>query len=189
MPIDRQAAAAAIDAFLRALGRDPSQEPDLVGTGARVAEAFADEFCAGYAVDARAKLAASVIDAEGAGLVIVRDIPVATTCPHHLLPATGTATVALLARERVVGLGTVAAVVDAHARRLTLQERIGEAVVRDLHEVLAPEWVGCRLVLTHACMVVRGEHALGSRVETVAARGATTTERLAAVHAALGVGR
>ncbi|HSO35016.1 MAG TPA: GTP cyclohydrolase I [Labilithrix sp.] len=188
MPIDRTAAAHAIDAFLRAIGRDPEREPDLVGTGARVADAYIDELCAGYAVDTRALLAASAISGAPPNLVVVRDIPVTTMCPHHLLPASGTATIALHARERLVGLGTLASLVDAHARRLTLQERIGEAVVADLEAVLEPAWVGCRITLVHGCMVARGERAVGSRVETVALRGAAG-ESEAFAHAALGVGR
>ena len=188
MAIDRTAAATAIDAFLRAIGRDPEHEPDLVGTGARVADAYLDELCAGYAVDTRALLAASVITGLSPNLVVVRDIPVTTMCPHHLLPATGTATIAMHARERVVGLGTFASLVEAHARRLTLQERIGEAVVADLEAALEPLWVGCRLVLVHGCMVARGERAIGSRVETVALRSASG-EPVAHAHAALGVGR
>lgn len=170
MGTDRTAAANAIDAFLRAIGRDPSNEPDLVGTGVRVADAYLDELCAGYAVDTRALLEASVI-ADLPGLVVVRDLPVSTMCPHHLLPATGHATIAIHARSRGIGLGTIASLVDAHARRLTLQERIGEAVVSDLEAVLAPTWVGCRLVLSHACMSTRGPEARGSRVETIALRG------------------
>jgi GTP cyclohydrolase I len=189
MPIDRTAAANAIDAFLRALGRDPIKEPDLVGTGARVAGAFADELCAGYDVDTRALLEASAIPGASDGLVIVRDVAVTTMCPHHLLPATGTATVALHTRERLVGVGTLVSLVEAHARRLTLQERIGEAVVSDIDAVLQPEWVGCRLVLVHGCMVARGERAVGSRVETVALRNASTDAVVARAHAALGVGR
>jgi GTP cyclohydrolase I len=188
MPIDRTAAANAIDAFLRALGRDPTREPDLLGTGARVADAYADELCAGYAVDTRALLAGSAIAGASDGLVVVRDIPVTTMCPHHLLPATGTATVAMQTRERLVGLGTLASLVDAHARRLTLQERIGEGVVSDIEAVLAPAWVGCRLLLPHGCMVSRGERAIGSRAETIALRGASG-EAMARAHAALGVGR
>jgi len=187
MPIDRTAAANAIDAFLRAIGRDPDKEPDLVGTGARVADAYADELCAGYAVDTRALLASSAIAGAPAGLVVVRDVPITTMCPHHLLPATGTATIAMHTRARLVGLGTLASLVEAHARRLTLQERIGEAVVSDIEAVLEPEWVGCRLVLVHGCMVARGERAIGSRVETTALRGATG-EVIARAHAALGVG-
>lgn len=188
MPIDRTAAANAIDAFLRAIGRDPAVEPDLVGTGARVADAYIDELCTGYAVDTRALLAASAIPGAAAGLVVVRDIPITTMCPHHLLPASGTATIAMHARERLVGVGTLASLAFAHARRLTLQERIGEAVVADIEAVLEPDWVGCRIVLVHGCMVARGESAIGSHVETVALRGATG-EVDARAHAALGVGR
>lgn len=189
MAIDRTAAASAIDAFLRAIGRDPAREPDLAGTGARVADAFLDDLCAGYGVDTRALLAAATVRTESPDLVIVRDIPVVTTCPHHLMPASGTATVAFVARERLLGLGAVAELVCAHARRLTLQERIGEAVVADLEAALAPEWAGCRLVLSHGCMTARGERAIGSRVETVALRGAKAPELVSAAHAALGVGR
>lgn len=189
MPVDRTAAANAIDAFLKAIGRDPAREPDLAGTGARVADAYADELCAGYAVDTRALLEASAIDG-GAGLVVVRDIAITTMCPHHLLPATGTATVAIMTRARLVGVGTIASLVEAHARRLTLQERIGEAVASDIEAVLAPAWVGCRLVLVHGCMVARGERAVGSRVETVAIRGvANGASSDMAIHVALGVGR
>ena len=188
MPIDRKAAANAIDAFLRAIGRDPSNEPDLVGTGTRVADAFADELCAGYSVDTRALLAQSAIAGATDGIVIVRDIPVTTMCPHHLLPASGTATIAMQTRERLVGLGTLVSLVEAHARRLTLQERIGEGVVSDIALVLEPAWVGCRLVLAHGCMVARGERAIGTRVETVALRGATG-DAVGRAHAALGVGR
>jgi GTP cyclohydrolase I len=92
------------------------------------------------------------------------------------------------ARARLVGLGTLASLVEAYARRLTLQERIGDALVADVEAVLAPAWVGCRLVLVHGCMVARGERAVGSRVETVALRG-VTAEDVAHAHAVLGVGR
>jgi GTP cyclohydrolase I len=183
MPIDRSAAASAIDAFLRAIGRDPEREPELLGTGRRVADAYADELCAGYAVDTRALLASSVIEGPAEGLVVVRDITLTTTCPHHLLPASGTATVAMQTAGRLVGLGAVVALVEAHARRLALQEHLGEAVVADVHAVLAPAWVGCRLVLTHGCMTARGERATSARVETVALRGRITDA--AHVHAVL----
>lgn len=181
---DRRAAAAAIEAFLRALGRD---EPEVRGTGARVADMFVDDLCAGYAIDTRQLVEASAIASTSPTLVSVRDIPIVTTCPHHLLPSLGVATVAFKATARLLGLGTVAALVDAHARRLALQEKIGESVVDDLDAVLTPEWVGCRLVLAHGCMLARGERTVGAHVETVALRG--PADRVAEAHVALGVGR
>src|SRR5262249_1958441 len=123
-PPDRDAAARAIDTFLRALGRDPDREPELVGTGARVAAAYADELLAGYDVDVDGLLAQAVF-AGRSDLVVVRDIPVSTMCPHHLLPATGVATVAFAPEEHLVGVGTVTRVLDAFARRLIVQEEVG----------------------------------------------------------------
>lgn len=187
--VDRRAAADAIEAFLRALGRG---EPELAGTGQRVAAMFADELCAGYAVDTRKRVEHGAIDAAsqsrpaGGSLVIVRDVPVATTCPHHLLPAIGTATVGFEVAARLVGVGDLVSLVEAHARRLTLQEHIGEAVVDDLDAVLEPTWVGCRLVLSHGCMIARGERATGTTVETLALRA--PPDRVADAHRALGLG-
>jgi GTP cyclohydrolase I len=169
--MDREAAARAIDAFLLALGRDARSEPELVGTGARVAAAFADELLGGYAVDVDALLAQNVFPGSS-DIVAVRDVPVATMCPHHLMPATGVATVAFAPAGRLVGVGTVARLLDAHARRLALQEQLGERVVAALNAHLAPRWVGCRLVLSHACMTARGERSHGALVETTAIAGA-----------------
>lgn len=184
--IDREGAARAVESFLRALGHDPARDPELVGTGARVAEAFANDLLDGYRVDVDALLAGSVI-AGRTELVVVHDLPVTTVCPHHLMPATGTATVAFAPREHVVGVGTVGAVVDAFARRLTLQEHAGERVAAALVKHLAPAWAGCRLVLSHTCMTARGERAHGARVETVALAGSNVDA--ASARAALGVGR
>jgi GTP cyclohydrolase IA len=184
--MDREAAARAIEAFLRALGRDPEREPELVGTGARVAAAYADELMAGYAVDVDALLAQAVF-AGRSELVIVRGVPLATTCPHHLMPAVGVATVAFAPDEHLVGVGTVARVLAAFAGRLTVQEDIGERVVAALQKHLAPRWSACRISLSHACMTARGERTHGAQVETLALAGGEVEE--AAVYAALGVGR
>ena len=184
--MDEETAARAIDAFLRALGRDPHREPELSGTGERVARAYAQELLEGYAVDVDALLSANVF-AGGTELVVVRDIPVVTTCPHHLMQSAGVATVAFAPEEHLVGVGTVARVVDAFARRLALQEQIGERVVAALQKHLAARWVACRLALTHSCMTARGERTHGARVETIALAGGDVDE--AVVYPALGVGR
>lgn len=184
--MDREAAARAIEAFLTALGRDPRGDPELEGTGARVAQAWADELLSGYAIDVEALLSDNVL-AGTSDLVLVRDIPVASVCPHHLTPSIGHATVAFAPREHLVGLGAVVRLVDAFARRLALQEQIGERVAAALVAHVAPRWAACRIVLAHGCMTVRGERAHGSSVETVALAGAEM-DRTAA-YAALGVGR
>ena len=169
--VDRRAAARAIEDFLRALGHVP--EGDLEGTGERVADAWADDLLEGEPIDAGAVLREGSIPVGegGSGLVLVRDVAVVTMCPHHLLPAHGTGLVAYLPGDRLAGIGTLAHVVDALSRRLTLQERIGADVVALLTRELGARGALCRLSLTHSCLIARGERKAGAVVETIAVAG------------------
>ena len=169
--VDRDAAARAVESFLRALGHEITG--DLASTGERVADAWADDLLEGESIDAAAVLREGSLDVDptGAGVVLLRDLAVTTMCPHHLLPAHGTATVAYLPGARVAGIGTIAHVVDALSRRLTLQERIGADVVDLLLRELDARGALCRLVLTHSCLIARGERKAGALVETLAVGG------------------
>ncbi len=169
--VDKGAAAEAIVAFLRALGHEPTGE--LAGTGERVAQAWADELLDGYGVDPSEILRDGSGDAGRGdhGPVILRDLAVTTMCPHHLLPAHGTATVAYIPHRRLAGLGTIAKVVDAYAHRLALQEQVGESIVRVLRHELEPHAALCILSMTHGCLVGRGERKTSAIVETMAIEG------------------
>lgn len=175
MSVNREAAARAIDDFLRALGRDPEREPDLVGTGRRVADAWADDLLDGEGCDAAALLRDESFAIEGAGssssLVVLSGLEVATMCPHHLMPALGAAWVAYVPGGRLTGLGTLAKALDALARRLTLQERIGEGFVDAVMRGLDAQGAACALRLRHGCLSARGERK-GAWVETIAHAGA-----------------
>jgi GTP cyclohydrolase I len=153
----------------------------------RRAAAYIDQICDGYSVDTTELLARNVI-AGHTEIVILRDAKITTTCPHHLMPAQGTATIAFAPRESVVGLGALVKLVDAFAHRLTLQEQIGERVVDALMEEVRPVWAGCRLVLEHGCVVSCGERRHGVRAETVALSGDFGGEERMIALRALGVG-
>ncbi len=188
MSTDRTAAARAIDAFLAAIGRDPNAEPELRGTGERVAAAFIDELTSGYGVDVDALVKGNLLRADAtaaeqtnAGVVELRAIPVTTTCPHHLMSGVGVASVAFAPRESILGVGAIARVVHAFARRLALQEVIGEGVVEALEQHLRPRWVGCRIELTHTCMVARGERPHGAKLVTLAVRAIDDAARAEAI--------
>lgn len=183
--VDRAAASLAIENFLRAIGHDPSSDPELAETAARVTETFVDELCSGYAIDVDALIAENVI-AGGTSVVVVRGIHVTTTCPHHLMPATGTADVAFAPAGKLIGVGAIARVVHACARRLVLQEALGEAIVSAIERGLAPTWTACRLDLAHGCFVARGERQLGARVASLALRGNVAKAEALAVLGGLG---
>jgi GTP cyclohydrolase I len=180
--VDRQAAERAIAAFLRALGHDPEASPELSDTPARVTEAFERDLLAGYSVDIRALLqkdAVSIPMNEVRGPVILRDVGVSALCPHHLLPAVGLATVAYLPGDKIVGIGTLSRLVDAFARRLALQETIGENVVSALMEHAGARGAYCRLELKHTCLSSRGARQPTATVVTIARRGTTIGDGVA----------
>jgi GTP cyclohydrolase IA len=165
-------AAAAIDDFLRALGHDPSKNPDLNGTGERVATAFAEELLAGYREDPIAALLRELIPVQpGEPTVIVRNVQVATMCPHHLLPAHGKATIAYQPARLLAGIGAIAKLATLLAKRLSLQETLNNAIVSELNRALKPVWIACTVHMTHGCMVLRGEHAHGTSIQTWKERG------------------
>ncbi len=168
-PRDLPRAARAIGEFLDAMGL--SGDPAVIGTGARVAEAWDQDLLAGVDVDvARLLTDESVVTAKPGALVVLRDISIATMCPHHLLPALGDATVAYLPGRRIAGLGAIVAALHALSRRLTLQEELGQRMVDALHEHLHARGAACRLRLRHTCLAARGERERAI-VETLATSG------------------
>ena len=174
MSVDAPAAEAAIAAFLRALGHDPAREEALEATPARVTEAFTNELLSGERRDVGELLLEGSEPAPDGeqGVVVVDNIDVATVCPHHLLPGVGKATVAYLPGSRIVGIGAIARLVDACARRLTLQEAIGKNVVDALIEHAGALGAYCGLSMLHTCLATRGAKQSDARVRTVATGGA-----------------
>lgn len=171
MVVDRAAARAAIRDFLRALGHDP-EGAELALTADRVASAFADELLSGYAVDVAELVVSGSEPCEpGDDPVVIDELSVVTVCPHHLLVAEGTATVAYVPGTRIVGLGTIARLVDAMSRRLTLQETIAPAVTDALMQHAGARGAWVRLVMNHACLRTRGPVQARARAISLAARG------------------
>ncbi|HET9956985.1 MAG TPA: GTP cyclohydrolase I [Polyangiaceae bacterium] len=175
--VNRERATRAIAMFLEALGYDLTRE-DLIETPNRVVAAYADELLIGDQTDLAGLIVEGSQSLEGEleaappGLVLVKDITVAAVCPHHLLPALGRASVAYLPGKRLLGLGTVAHVVDACARGLALQESIGERVVQALMTHAGARGALCRLELQHTCMAARGAKQAESQLVTLARGGA-----------------
>jgi GTP cyclohydrolase I len=173
MSANRAEARKAIVMFLQALGRDPQADPDLRETAERVVDAWLDHLIDGYDVDVPALLSGESLPAPAgaSGLVALKGLSVSTICPHHLLPARGTASVLYLPDRRVVGLGTLGRLVEAWAHRLTFQEAIGTNVAHSLVDHLGARGAACRLSLCHDCLSTRGCRQTGASVDTIAFAG------------------
>ncbi|MCW2673707.1 MAG: cyclohydrolase FolE [Frankiales bacterium] len=164
-PVDLEAAARAVRDLLAALGQDPDSE-HLARTPDRVARAFAEQ------LTPLAFAPTTFPNEEGYNeLVMVRDIPFHSLCEHHLLPFVGTAHVAYLPKDRIIGLSKLARVVEHFSRALQVQERMTQQVADWLVRELDPRGVGVVLEAEHMCMRLRGARVTGTRTVTSALHG------------------
>jgi GTP cyclohydrolase IA len=168
--VDQERAAAAIRELLLAVGEDPDR-PGLQDTPQRVARAYAETF-AGLWEDPYDVLA-TTFDEDHDELVLVKDIPMYSTCEHHLVPFHGAAHVGYIPGEdgRVTGLSKLARLVEVYARRPQVQERMTSQIADALNEVLKPRGVLVVIEAEHLCMAMRGIRKPGSTTVTSAVRG------------------
>ena len=167
--VTREEAENAVKTLLGYIEDDVTRE-GLVDTPARVIKSWGEIF-AGYN-QSPAEVLDSTFNGEGYdGIVLLRDIEFHSTCEHHLQPFAGSAHVAYIPTERIVGISKLARIVDLHARRLQNQERITKDVADDLEEHLSP--LGCAVIIeaSHGCMQCRGVKKQNAIMTTSAMRG------------------
>ena len=160
----------AVREILLAVGEDPDRG-GLLETPARVARSYAEIF-SGLRSDP-AELLATTFDLDHDELVIVRDIPLYSTCEHHLVPFHGAAHVGYLpgTSGKVTGLSKIARLVDLFAKRPQVQERLTSEVADALVEHLDVAGVIVVVEAEHLCMSMRGVRKPGATTITSAVRG------------------
>lgn len=145
----------AVRTLLRWAGDDPDRE-GLRDTPSRVGRAWR-EYCQGYAEEPGVHLSRTFDEVGGYDeVVVLRDIPFQSHCEHHLAPITGTASIAYLPRNRVVGISKLARVLHGYAHRLQVQERLTAQVAQCIWENLQPHGVAVVIDAQHGCMTGRG---------------------------------
>ncbi|NQV05713.1 GTP cyclohydrolase I FolE, partial [bacterium] len=101
----------------------------------------------------------------------VKDIEFYSLCEHHMLPFFGTASVAYLPNEKIIGLSKIARIVDMFSRRFQVQERLTNQIADAVAQVLDPLGVAVVMEGSHFCMMMRGVQKQGSSMVTSAMRG------------------
>ena len=158
----------ALREILLAIGEDPDRE-GLRETPARVARAYKFLF-AGVGEDPARHLDVGFQEGHRE-MVLVRDIPMASVCEHHLLPFVGKAPVGYVPNERVVGLSKLVRVLEGYSRRPELQERLTAQVADALYGGLKTRGSIVVVEADHLCMTMRGVQKPGSITVTSAVRG------------------
>jgi len=167
---DQARAEAAVRELLFAVGEDPDRA-GLVDTPARVARAYKEMF-AGLYTDPDTVLE-TTFDEQHEELVIVREIPLYSTCEHHLVAFHGVAHVGYIPGDdgRITGLSKLARVVDLYAKRPQVQERLTAQVADAMMRKLSPRGVIVVVEAEHLCMAMRGVRKPGAITTTSAVRG------------------
>ena len=179
MPVEtlRDPIAEHAQAMIAHLGED-ARRPGLVETPQRFASAMRF-LTGGYEAEPEDVVGRGIFEAEGEGLVLVRDIEFHSLCEHHLLPFFGRVHVAYLPGERIIGLSKIPRLVDLFARRLQVQERITEQLADALMNLLEPKGVLVIAEAHHLCMAMRGVEKQHSATATRALRGVYAHDAMA----------
>lgn len=155
--------------LIQFIGEDPNRE-GLEETPNRIIRAYQNELFTGYQKDAKDLLTTFSTDGYDQ-IILSRDIELFSMCEHHMLPFFGVAHVAYIPNERIIGLSKLARLVDIYARRLQIQERIGEQVTSALMEGLRPKGAACVIKAVHMCMRMRGVSKQQSSMVTSSVKG------------------
>ncbi|HEX6399769.1 MAG TPA: GTP cyclohydrolase I FolE [Actinomycetota bacterium] len=161
--------------ILEGIGEDPDRG-GLRETPARVARMY-EEIFAGVGKDA-SELVTVVEGADHDEMIMVRDIPLYSSCEHHLLPWVGKAHVAYIPNkaQQITGLSKIARVVDLLSRKPQVQERLTTEIADAIDRALTPRGVFVVIEAEHLCMTMRGIKKPGSMTVTSAVRGLFRTD-------------
>jgi GTP cyclohydrolase I len=161
--------------LLQYIGEDPTRE-GLKETPNRVIRSYETLF-GGYKQDPKDVMK---VFEDGAcdEMVLLKGIPFTSCCEHHMLPFLGRAHIAYIPNGKVIGVSKLARILEIYARRLQIQERIGQQITQCLMEYLKPKGAACILEATHLCMACRGVQKQDSVMITSSLRGAFLDEAM-----------
>ena len=161
--------------FISRVGEDPNRE-GLKETPHRVVKAW-KFFCSGY--DQKPEDVLKCFEDGGERydeLLFQANIPIVSSCEHHIEKFWGVGHIAYVPNGKVVGLSKLSRLVEIFARRLQVQERLTQQIADALMEHLQPKGVGVVLQMRHGCMEFRGIQKIGTITMSSALRGCIKEE-------------
>lgn len=170
-----------IRSILIALGDDPERE-GLKETPARVAKMYEEVFEGMNYTNAQIaemfnKTFSEDYSTNSSDVVIVKDIDVFSYCEHHLaLMYDMKVSVAYIPKGKVIGISKIARIADMAAKRLQLQERLGNDIAEIISLVIGSDDVAVMIEGCHSCMTARGIKKSNSKTYTETLRGRFKTD-------------
>ena len=155
---------------IETLGLD-LRDDSLAETPHRIAKMYVHEIFSGLDYSSFPRL--SLIDNKmGADeMVKIREIDLTSTCEHHFVTIDGTAKVAYIPNDRIIGLSKINRIVRFFGRRPQVQERLTRQILVALQTLLGTEDVAVSIEATHYCVKSRGVMDTNSQTSTTALGG------------------
>lgn len=160
---------AVIRKMIALIGDDPDRE-GLLETPSRVIKSWEDLY-SGYNQDPKDVLKVFEEYGKYDGMVLLKGFEMYSTCEHHMIPFTGTANVAYIPNDKVVGISKLARLVEIFARRLQIQEKLTADIANALMDHLEPKGVAVTIEAKHMCMCARGINKQHGVMETTTLLG------------------
>ncbi len=158
-----------VNLILEGIGENP-KDKRLARTPERTANMF-EEVLSGTHEDL-SKYLKHLTEEEHDEMVILKNIPIYSMCEHHLLPFFGFVSIAYIPKNgKIMGLSTIAHLVDTISKKLQLQERLTKQIADNITKAIAPLGVMVVIKAEHLCMTMRGAKKPGSITLTSAVRG------------------
>ena len=148
------------------------EDDSLSETPHRIAKMYVDEIFAGLDYSKFPRI--SVIDNKMGvdEMVKISDIDLTSTCEHHFITIDGSARVAYIPADKIVGLSKINRIVRFFAQRPQVQERLTRQIMVALQTLLQTEDVAVSIEATHYCVKSRGVMDTSSVTRTNAIGGA-----------------
>ena len=155
---------------VQTLGLDLSDD-SLAETPHRIAKMYVSEIFSGLDYHNFPKVTQIDNKMNVKEMIKVRDIGVSSTCEHHFVTIDGTATVAYIPSNKVIGLSKINRIVRFFAQRPQVQERLTEQVLVALQTLLETDNVAVSIEAVHYCVKARGVMDVNSKTQTTALGG------------------
>ena len=162
---------------MEAIGENPDRE-GLLETPERVARML-EEVLEGiqYSNHDIAQMFGKTFDVPNNDTVVMRDITVFSYCEHHFaLMYDMKVNVAYIPHGKVLGLSKIARICDMAAKRLQLQERLGNDIAEIISEAAGTPDVAVAISGSHSCMTARGIKNVSAQTITETFRGQFRTD-------------
>ena len=162
--------------IMETLGLDLTDD-SLAETPVRIARMYVDEIFGGLDYGNFPKIAVIENKMSVDEMVKIDDVSVVSTCEHHFVTIDGSASVAYIPTDRIIGLSKINRIVRFFAQRPQVQERLTRQVMVALQALLGTEDVAVSIDAVHYCVKARGVMDETSHTKTIAMGGRFRADR------------